>query len=202
MEDAAWGKQSDLAPKADVPDNEEMVELLKAVLRRDPTDNELRAAARIKAERELPPDQESGLPLSPRAPAETDEERQARLRASADELLKNAKFRNDARGARDLGAEPREWDTRAPSVPPRRATARSRLLGRELLEPETDEQWQARLRATAEGFRRNAKRHEARGAHDKAAEARERADQLEREARSVSDQEPELPMPRQKGGKS
>jgi hypothetical protein len=200
MEDAAWGKQSDLAPKADVPDNEEMVELLKAVLRRDPTDNELRAAARIKAERELPPDQESGLPLSPRAPAETDEERQARLRASADELLKNAKCRNDARGARDLGAEPREWDTRARST----------------REPsdETNEQRQARLRATAEGFRRNAKRHEARGAHDKAAEAREWADKLGRDARaltqeqaprqprSVSDQEPELPMPRQKGGKS
>jgi hypothetical protein len=158
---------------------------------------------RLAAQRAAPDDVDLGL--APPGPGpytnETPEERQARLRASADDLLKKAK-RNEARSGNDLGAEPREWDTRAPSVPPRRATARSRLLGRELLEPETDEQWQARLRATAEGFRRNAKRHEARGAHDKAAEARERADQLEREARSVSDQEPELPMPRQKGGKS
>jgi len=59
--------------------------------------------------------------LAPRgqtAPAETNEERQARLRASADDLLKNAK-RGEARSAYDLGAEPREWDTRARSVPPR-----------------------------------------------------------------------------------
>jgi hypothetical protein len=135
------------------------------------------------------------------APAETDEEWQARLRASADELLENAE-RSDARSAHDLGAEPREWDTRSVA----RSAARSRPRARQP-HNETDEQRQARLRATAEGYRRNAKRHEARGAHDKAAEAREYADELERDARaapqgqarSVSDQEPELPMPRQKG---
>jgi hypothetical protein len=142
--------------------------------------------------------------LAPPAPAETNEQRQARLRALADELLEKAE-RSDARSAHDLGAEPREWDTRSVA----RSAARSMQRARGLPD-ETDEQRQARLRATAEGFRRNAKRHEARGAHDKTAQAREWADELERAAtalnqgqapqqpRSVSDQEPELPMQRQK----
>jgi hypothetical protein len=75
------------------------------------------------AQSQSEPDQEPGRHARPRfearrppAPAETDEERQARLRALADDLRKNAE-RNDARGAHDLGTEPREWDTR--SVPRR-----------------------------------------------------------------------------------
>jgi len=59
-------------------------------------------------------DKEPGLPIPPRVPAETNEERQARLRAAHDDLLKNAE-RSDARSADDAGQ--REWDTR--SVPAR-----------------------------------------------------------------------------------
>jgi hypothetical protein len=77
---------------------------------------------------------------------------------------------------------------------------------------ETDEQRQARLRATAEGYRRNAERDETRGSTLKAARARQIADMLEREAATPTRgqaQEPELPMPSvtgrgrlSKGGKS
>jgi hypothetical protein len=103
---------------------------------------------------------------------------------------------------------PREAPRRSePDQEPERGTARSRLPWAREPDDETDEQRQARLRATAEGFRRNAKRHHARGAHDKAAQAREWADELERapgaltqgqaphQPRSVSDQEPKLPIP-------
>jgi hypothetical protein len=91
----------------------------------------------------------------------------------------------------------------------REAPARSRLLGARRLydeTDETDERWQATLRATADGYRRNAKRHEARGAHEKAAEALEWANKIERDAGALtqgqaphqpaSDQEPELPIPK------
>jgi hypothetical protein len=91
--------------------------------------------------------------LAPPAPAETDEERQTRLRALADDLRKNAERRSDARGAHDLAAEQREWDTR--SIPSSRTMAE-------------------RLTA-ALGLA---------------------------ETRSEPDQEPELPMPRKKVGKS
>jgi hypothetical protein len=75
----------------------------------------------------------------------------------------------------------------------------------------TDEQLQANLRATAEGYRRSVKRLEARGEDEKAAEMRELADRTEREARALTqrqappdllDDEPELfQNPRQaKGG--
>jgi hypothetical protein len=64
--------------------------------------------------------QEPELPM-PRAPAETNEQRQARLRAAADKPLENAE-RGDARSADDWG-EPREWDTRsADRKPARRKT--------------------------------------------------------------------------------
>ena len=66
------------------------------------------------------------------------------------------------------------------------------------------------LRSTAEGYRRSAERHEARGAYDKAAQMmRELADKLERdvreltlgqESRSVPYEEAEAPMPRQSRG--
>jgi hypothetical protein len=88
---------------------------------------------------------------------------------------------------------------------PEQGTGWSRLLGARRPYDETDERWRANLRATAEGYRRNAMRHEARGAHEKAAEALEWANKLERDAgaltrgqaphQPVSDQEPELPIP-------
>jgi Arc-like DNA binding domain len=94
-----------------------------------------------------------------------------------------------------------------------RNAARRRLSGARLSQFDpTDEQLQAMSRLTVEGYRRNAKRHEARGAHEKAVEMLELAARIERDIEALTrgqvphqtEREPELPMghqePRRKIG--
>ena len=131
---------------------------------------------------------------------ETAEQRLTRLFALAEDYRKSAE-RHDARGAHDMAAQTRGF---AEEIQ-REATALAQEQRRGRRRLQTDEQYRASLCSTAEGYRRNAERHEKRGAYDRAAEMRKLADEMEREAAAltvrqtsgapVSNQEPELPMP-------